>query len=109
MFTADFAKANSAPPYFLGLFAPSGNCCPHCIFSTGILNEWYSLQRFISDLEAVPERCIAVFTAHGFRCLQQWQLFTDIVDYVARGNFETIQMRDLPMRAYAELKSLDSV
>ncbi len=76
-------------------YAP-GMTDPHRIYCTGILNDWYTTKTFISDLEATPDGCVAIFTAHGFQRHQRWMLFQEMVKYVVDRGYETINMRDLP-------------
>ena len=84
-------------------YAP-GMTDPHRIYSTGILNDSYTTETFISDLEATPEGCVAIFTAHGFQLPHRWKLFTEMVEYVVNRRYQTMTMRELPTQC-GELQS----
>ena len=73
-----------------------GTTDPMFVNSTGIFNDWYSLDHFIDDVENTPEGCVAVFTAHGFARTSRWDLFKEMVQYVADNGHGTINLRDMP-------------
>lgn len=73
-----------------------GTTDPMFVNSTGIFNNWYSLDHFIDDVENTPEGCVAVFTAHGFARTSRWDLFKEMVQYVADNGHGTINLRDMP-------------
>lgn len=70
---------------------------PLCIYSTGILNDEYTVEDFIADLEATPDDGVAVFTAHGFQQSDRWEEFQRMVKYVVDRGYQTMTMRDLPV------------
>jgi peptidoglycan/xylan/chitin deacetylase (PgdA/CDA1 family) len=75
-----------------------GETDPMFVNSTGIFNDWYSLDHFIEDVESTPEGGVAVFTAHGFARKLRWERFEKMVEYVAANGHETINFRDMPVK-----------
>lgn len=73
-----------------------GKTDPHLVCSTGIINDWYGLDHFISDLKATPEDGVAVFTGHGLSKNSLWTAFTEMVEYALQHDHEIINFRDMP-------------
>ena len=57
----------------------------------------YTVDHFISDLEGTPEGAVAVFTSHGFAYSPRWNNFKEMVKYVVDNGHETINFRDMPV------------
>lgn len=74
-----------------------GQTDPMYVPSTGILNDWYTLDNFKEDLEGTPEGCVAVFTAHGFARKSRWKTFKQIIKYVTKKKYHVIKFRDMPL------------
>ena len=70
---------------------------PMSVNSTAIMEDDYTVDHFISDLEGTPEGAVAVFTAHGFAYSPRWNNFKEMVKYVVANGHETINFRDMPV------------
>ena len=73
-----------------------GQTPPHMVCSTGVLNDWYTVDLFIEDLESTPENGVAVFTGHGVAKKLLWDRFTEMVEYALQHDHEIINFRDMP-------------
>ena len=72
-----------------------GQTDPMYVPSTGILNDWYTVDHFIADVDGIPEGCVGVFTAHGFARKMRWDRFEEMVQYVIDNGHETVNFRDM--------------
>jgi peptidoglycan/xylan/chitin deacetylase (PgdA/CDA1 family) len=76
---------------------------PMSVNSTGILEDDYTVDHFIHDIEGTPEGAVAVFTAHGFAYSPRWKNFKEMVKYVVDNGHETINFRDMPVAQSSHL------
>ena len=67
------------------------------IKSTGIVNDIYGFDDFITDIEKSPKDTYCVFTFHGFLKDARKKEFLKIIKYIKENNFSTFTLSELPV------------
>ena len=77
---------------------------PFLVPCTGILGFYpdaanlYSFERFVSDMRRMPDNNVAVFNNHGVVYDKLYDELVAVVEHVASEGYETICLRDLPVK-----------